>query len=170
MKISNSVLVAIMLLITTNLFSQDFRVPAGQIKLKEDYAEYEKDIIAADKWLVATPFNEQKERREQVNGFIKQWVDGSPTVNCELNPIIFDFETKNPGMLYLFMGGCARYVLENNYSKDMRAKHKAALMDMITVYKAGKGIKKDKKMEKLIKAEEEGKLDEWLGENLKVGK
>jgi hypothetical protein len=28
--------------------------------------------------------------------------------------------------------------------------------------------KKDKKMEKLIKSDEEGKLDEWLAENLKV--
>jgi bacterioferritin (cytochrome b1) len=50
----------------------------------------------------------------------------------------------------------------------MRAKHRAALRDMISVYKTGKGIKKDKKMEKLIKSEEEGKIDEWLAENLKI--
>jgi len=39
---------------------------------------------------------------------------------------------------------------------------------MIGVYKSGKGIKKDKKMEKLIKSNEDDKLDEWLSENLKV--
>jgi hypothetical protein len=71
-------------------------------------------------------------------------------------------------MLLLYMAFSAKYVLENNYSKDMRAKHKAAIQDMISVYQSGKGIKKDKKMEKLIKSNEEGKLDDWLNENLKV--
>ena len=61
-----------------------------------------------------------------------------------------------------------KYVLENNYSTDMRAKHKEALHDMIKVYQSGKGIQKDKKMEKLIKADEEGKLDDWLSDNLKI--
>jgi hypothetical protein len=79
-----------------------------------------------------------------------------------------DFEKKNEGMLVLYMAGSARYVLENNYSKDMRSKHKAALRDMINVYKTGTGINKDKKMEKLIKSDDEGKLDEWLAENLKI--
>ncbi len=50
----------------------------------------------------------------------------------------------------------------------MRAKHRAALRDMIAVYKNGKNIKKDKKMEKLIKSDEEGKIDEWLAEYLKI--
>lgn len=79
-----------------------------------------------------------------------------------------DFEKKNEGMLLLYMAFSAKYVLENNYSKNMRAKQKAALSDMILVYKSGKGIHKDKKMEKLIKSDEEGKLDEWLEENLKI--
>ena len=79
-----------------------------------------------------------------------------------------DFDKKNDGMLAMYMAASARYVLENNYSKDMRAKHRAALRDLIVVYKTGKGIKKDKKMEKLIKSEEEGKIDEWLAENLKI--
>jgi hypothetical protein len=68
------------------------------------------------------------------------------------------------------MASCAKYVLENDYSKDMRAKHRAALRDMMTVYNSGNGIKKDKKMEKLIKSDADGKLDEWLEENLKVNK
>jgi hypothetical protein len=59
-------------------------------------------------------------------------------------------------------------VLENNYSSDRVAKDKAALHDMVTVYKSGKGIEKDKKMEKLVKADEEGRLEEWISSNLKV--
>ena len=149
--------------------AQDFEVPANyQLNAKEDYGKYEKDIIAAAKWLLTIPFNEQKEKRKEVASFVIKWVNGSPSVNVELNATIIDFEEKNPGMLPLYMAGSARYVLENNYSKDMRAKHKAALKGMIEVYKSGKGIKKDKKMEKLVKSDEDGKLDEWLAENLKV--
>ena len=42
------------------------------------------------------------------------------------------------------------------------------MREMIKVYKTGKGIKKDKKMEKLIKADDEGKMDEWLTENMNM--
>lgn len=169
MRTAKPILTVCLFLASNILLAQDFEVPSDyQFNSKEDYAKYEKDIIAATKWLHATPLNEQKEKRQQVSAFVIKWINGSPTVNVELNSNIIGFEEKNEGMLALFMSGCARYVLENNYSKDMRAKHKAALKGIIEVYKSGKGIKKDKKMEKLIKSDEEGKLDDWLAENLKV--
>ena len=162
-------LLANFILVSTFVSGQNFEVPANyQLNTKDDYSRYEKDIIEATRWLQSTPLNEQKEKRQEVSAFVIKWINGSPTVNVEINPTIIDFEEKNPGMLALYMAGSATYVLENNYSKDMRAKHKAALKGMIEVYKSGKGIKKDKKMEKLIKSDEEGKLDEWLSENLKI--
>ena len=153
----------------TKSFSQDFSVPKDYtLKVAEDYVKYEKDIIAAANWLKSVPLNEQEEKRKEVSAFVLNWVNGSPTVNVELNENIFDFEKKNPGMMIIYMASSAKFVLENNYSKDMRAKHKAALKDMIAVYKTGAGIKKDKKMEKLIKNDEAGELDNWLAENLKI--
>lgn len=162
-------LLAGLFITATNAYAQDFEVPKGYtLKTAADYTIYEKDVINAAKWLTATPLNEQEEKRKQVSAFVISWVSGSPTVNVELNSIILDFEKKNKGMMVLFMACSAKYVLENNYSKDMRAKHRAALRDMIGVYKTGSGIKKDKKMDKLIKADEAGTIDEWLEENLKV--
>jgi hypothetical protein len=154
---------------TGNIYSQEFEVP-GNYEFKEaaDYAKYEKDIIEAAKWLIETPLNQQVEKRREISKFVVTWVNGSPTVNVEINQTIIEFEKKNEGMLPIYMASSARYVLENNYSKDMRSKHKAALHDMISVYKTGKGIKKDKKMDRLIKDDEEGKLDEWLSKNLKI--
>lgn len=169
MKRTKLFLLATLILVSTFVLGQNFEVPANyQFNTKDDYSRYEKDIIDATKWLQSTPFNEQKEKRQEVSAFVIKWINGSPTVNVEINPTIMDFEEKNQGMLALYMAGSAKYVLENNYSKDMRAKHKAALKGMIAVYKSGKGIKKDKKMEKLIKSDEDGKLDEWLAENLKI--
>lgn len=153
------------------VMSQDYEPPKDYVlKEKDDYAKYEKDIIAAAKWLQATPFNEQKEKRKDVSAFVIAWINGSPTVNVEITPILLDFEKKNSGMLVLFMASSAQYVLENDFSKDMRAKHKAAFTAMINVYNAGHAQNKDKKLEKLAKAAEEGKLDEWIDENFKVGK
>jgi len=164
-----SFLVAI-LLFTNKAICQDFDVPGNyQLESREDYSKYEKDIVNAAKWLVATPLNEQEAKRKEVSAFVVKWISGSPNVNVEINPAIMDFEKKNKGMLVIYMASSAKYVLENNYSKDMRAKQKAALHDMILVYKTGKGIEKDKKMEKLIKADDEGTLDEWLDKNLKIG-
>ena len=164
-------LVSLFLLFTSsNLYSQSFNVPENyEFKDAADYAAYEKDIINAANWLKATPFNEQEEQRNRVSAFVVKWLSGSPTVIVEINSVIGDFDNKNKGMLVLFMASCAKYVLENQYSKDMRAKHKFALREMIAVYKSGIGIVKDKKMEKLIKSDEEGKIDEWLAKNLKIG-
>ncbi len=168
MKAINLFLTSFLLLVFTNLYSQNFELPKDYIlKVADDYVKYEKDIIAAAKWLKSVPLNEQHEKRKEVSAFVVEWVNGSPTVNVELNKNILDFEKKNTGMLVLFMAGCAQYVLENNYSNDMTAKQKAALRGMIDVYKAGKGIKKDKKMEKLIKSDDAGELDQWLAENLR---
>lgn len=170
MKTITTLLLLAVSFIGDNLYCQTFEVPKNyELKVAADYTKYEKDIIAAAKWLKATPFNEQTEKRKEVSRFVVMWINGSPTVNVEINPTIMDFDKQNEGMLVLYMACCAKYVLENNYSKDMRAKHKAALHDMISVYKSGKGINKDKKMGKLIKSDEEGKLDEWLDENLKIG-
>jgi hypothetical protein len=169
MRISTIVLACLSLFITKTTFCQDYNVPVNyQLNSKEDYSKYEKDIISASKWLLATPLNEQPEKHREVSTFVVRWVSGSPTVNVEINPIIMDFEDKNPGMLALYMASSAKYVLENNYSTDMRAKQKSALHDMISVYQAGNGIKKDKKMEKLIDSDKNGKMDEWLEKNLKI--
>ena len=155
------------MLISFGACAQNFEVPADySFKVKEDYTRYEKEVIAATDWRQATPLNEQQDKRKNVSAFHMEWINGSPTVNVEINPAIMDFEKKNAGMLILYMAGSAKYVLTNNYSKDMRAKQKFALQILMDVYKKDGSIKKDKKMDKLIKQTEEGKLDEWLEENL----
>jgi hypothetical protein len=70
-------------------------------------------------------------------------------------------------MLVIYMASSTKYVLENNYSKSTKEKYKAALLDMIYVYKAGNGIKKDKKMEKLIQSVENEKIGDWINTNFK---
>ena len=110
--------------------------------------------------------DEQEVKRKQVAKFVAEWVLGSPTVDAEMAEAIMDFEKKNPGMMVLYFAGCSLYVLEHDYSKDIRAKHRAALQAMMEVYKSGNGIHRDKKMKELIQQTEDGKLDEWIQKNI----
>lgn len=171
MKAFRSTAICLLLLFSVQAFSQDFEVPDDySFEKKEDYAKYEKDIVAASKWLFANPMDKQTFKRKMVAKFVAEWVLGSPAVDVELNEVIMDFEKKNPGMMVLFMAGCSQYVLENNYSKDMRAKHRFALQAIADYYKGDNGVSKDKKLEKLAKQAEAGKLDEWIAEYFPIKK
>ena len=163
-------LVSCMVLNVLTCYSQDFEVPNYVLKEKEDYTKYEKDMIAAEKWLVNTPIKEQTFKRREVSAFVIEWVDGSPTVNCELFSFLVDLEKKNNGMLAVYMAATARYVLENNYSKELRPKHLFALKELMLFYNNNKAMKKDKKMDKLISADEKNELDAWMEENMKMEK
>jgi hypothetical protein len=147
----------------------DFEVPTDPVLVKtEDYAPYEKDIITAAKWLEAVPIDKQLPKRKDASAFVVKWILGSPTVTVTLYSTVSDFDKKNKGFLVLYMAAAARYVLENNYSKDEKETTRQGLKALIRVYKKeGSGVSKDKKMEKLVKADDEGKLDEWMKDNLK---
>jgi hypothetical protein len=169
MKFLKTSMLLFILLGFINLKAQTFEVPKKyEFKSADDYSRYEKDIIEAAKWLKATPFDQEVDKRKEVSAFVVQWINGSPTVNVEITPSIIDFENRNTGMLLLYMASSAKYVLENNYSKNMRAKHKAALEDMIWAYKSGFGIKKDRNMERLISFYDENRLEEWIEKNMRV--
>ena len=168
MKMRSLILCAL-LTVAGKVFSQEYAGPPKyEFNTKEDYAKYETEIVLAANWLVNTPLNEKQDKRKEVSAFVVKWVMGSPTVNVELTPIITDFEKKNEGMMAIWLASSAKYVIENNHSTDVRAKQKAALHDMIKVYQSGKGIKKDKKVEEMIKADKNGNLDKWLEENMKM--
>src|SRR5256885_4884307 len=108
--------------------AQEFELPAGyQFKTRLDYKQYEKDVINASKWLQGTPFNEQVSKRKDISTFVASWVNGNPVLHVEISPAIIEFEKRNPGMLVLYLAGNARFVLENNNSKDKQAGQKAAL-------------------------------------------
>lgn len=159
------------LLISLNLQAQSYEVPKDYVlKVAEDYKRYESDIIQAANWLKATPLDEQEEKRQDVSSFVMQWINGSPTVNVEITPLILNFEKQNPGMMVLYMAFCAQFVLEHQYSTDRPAKHLFALRNMVEVYKAGKGvsIKKDKNLESFIKYDADGEALKWISKYLKI--
>jgi hypothetical protein len=146
--------------------AQSFEVPANVPSTKEEFINSEKDMIAAAKWLETNPVGTDMDKRTKVNTYIIAWITNSPTVTVELRESIFKPFDKNPQLLSVYMAGYSRYCLENNYSKDQLQCNLAGLKSAINCYNLGGDIKKDKALTKLVDADKEGKLEDWVKDAL----
>jgi hypothetical protein len=156
-------------LMSVTAIGQDFQVPKNyKLAKNEDFAKYEKDIIACVNWLETSPLNKEPEKRKEANAFLLSWITGSPTVSVGINANIVNFNENNPELLMIFMGGWTRSVLESKPQDNDQVKgNVAGLRSVIKVYKMGNGIVKDKKIEKLFKLEEGQELNKYVEEQLK---
>jgi hypothetical protein len=161
-------------LITIMLFSfsaksQEFNVPANyEFKTAGDYTKYEKDIIACADWLENSPLDKDVQKRKEASAFLIKWITGSPTVSIGLNAdLVMKYFEKNGDFLVIFMAGWTRYALQNNYSKDQQKGYYEGYKSVITVYKKGIGVTKNKDLEKLIKMYDKGELEAWIAEKTK---
>jgi len=146
--------------------AQDFEVPSDLPSTKEEFANSEKDMIAAAKWLEATAMGSQMDKRIKVNAWVIGWIINSPSVTLEIHSDFVDLFDKNPHLNTVWMANYARYILENNYSKDQVQAHVAALRSVINCYNLGGDLKKDKSLAKLIEKDKEGKLEDWVKDAL----
>lgn len=149
------------------VFAQEFQVPANyNLEKAEDYALYEQDVITGVKWLAETPIDQNKEKRREVNTFLLAWVIGSPDVHLEIREDIVSF-VRNADMLMAFLGGWAKYSLETRDFSNQLKGNLAGIENVIYVYIKNKNvIGKDKNIEKYIKLQSKGKLEEELAKIL----
>ncbi|HEX4851550.1 MAG TPA: hypothetical protein VFV08_12120 [Puia sp.] len=152
-----------------NVSSQaGFDIPQNiELNTRDDYAKYESKMIEAAKWLEQTDLDKETEKRQRVNKFVLQWVAGSPTINIVVHESVTKLVGKNKQLLSIYLANYSRYCLESKSTKDPFPANKAALESMMNVYKKGISIKRTKEMDKLIKMTEEGKLNEYIQENVK---
>ena len=151
-----------------SIFSQEFVVPQN-IKLEkaEDYAPLENDVLKAIEWLSKTPVNEQQENRIEVNRFLVKWLTGSPYVHIEIDAEIVTFIGETPEFIIMFMGGWAKYSIESKEYNDKVAGNLAGIEMVISFYeKNKKQIPKDKNVEKYIKMQKKGTLEEYIKDKI----
>jgi len=148
----------------TVIYAGDFKVPKYEFKTAEDYALYEKDVIAAFDWLMATPLQDQKEsNRKATEKFIVEWVMGSPNITITLRQNIVSFMTTSPKLLTIFFGGWTKYALENQDFNNEVAGNLAGLNAVIDYYTQNKKVlKADKNIDVLVKMRAKGKLQEFV--------
>ena len=145
--------------------AQEFEVPQ-QVKLEkaEDYAQYNAKVIEAINWLENTPVQEDKTKRKSTSAFLMQYMTGTPDFTIEVLPFQLELTENNPDLLMSFLGGWSRFALENPSEKDNPVMaNKAGIKSILKVYEKnkGNGIKKDRKVEKLLKMEDAA-LEKWI--------
>jgi hypothetical protein len=138
-------------------------LPAGN---KEAYIQSEPKLINTINWLDNTPIDKDVEVRQKQMALLLAWLTNSPTVTIELHSYVLPFTKKNPELLLTFMGGWTKYSLENSYSKDNVACNTAGIKSIVAFYRKGSGLKKDKKLQKLVELDDRNELENWVAEQL----
>lgn len=140
-----------------------FEVPK-QLTLKspEDFARYEPEVVQAAKWLEETDFAKEKTKRKEVNGFITEWISGTPTVTVALYVQHTKLVEHNIDLLGVYLAAYARHYIENKGVATETSGMKAGLIAMANVYRKKSGISKNKEMEKLLRQIDRNTLDQYI--------
>jgi len=169
-KLTTYLMVMLLTMSTYYAFSQNssFNPPKNPVlKTADDYAGYEQDIINAAKWLEETDLDKEQTKRKDASRFVLAWISGSPSVTVNLYPVIMDLIKDNPDLLDVYFASYAAYAHQHKDYNESLAANRAALQSMIKVYQKGIAIKKNKAMLKLIKMNDEGKIDEYIKKEFK---
>lgn len=154
------------LLLSITAFAQD-RPQFPELKVKEDYAKAEPMFQQLTAWITETDLDKQQDDRLLSNGFIMQWLTGSPTVNVQVGNHLIKALDKNPQLLIIYMANYANFCIINKGTTDKTAAAKAGLLAAIKVYQKGFAIVKNKALEKVIAANDDNKLDEYIEKNFR---
>jgi hypothetical protein len=164
------------ILLTTLLFlcfafaqAQEFEVPENVwLEAASDYPKYEEAVLAGIQWLEDTPVLEQVEKRQKTSAFLMSYMSGTPNFSINIFPFQMKIVESSPHLLMAFLGGWTRFALENPAEKDNALlTNKAAFQSLMNVYEINKnkGIKKEKKIEKLLKLDDAA-LEKWIAREL----
>ena len=164
MKLNSAAITGLILLLSTSVIAQDYQPPTNLPETKEEFVASEKNFITAAKWLESTKLTKDDVTRTKTNAWVIVWVTNSPTVTVTVYGGVLKPFDKNPDLLSVFMANYARYVIENNYDKDEFKGNLAGIKSVISCANLGGDIKKDKNLTKLLEADKEGKLEDWLKE------
>ncbi|RFZ95226.1 hypothetical protein D0C36_06785 [Mucilaginibacter conchicola] len=159
----------LLFLLTLSLSSfaqQTYEVPVNYtLVAADDYPKYEADVIKTVDWLQQNPWTANEAKAKQANTFLIAWLTGTKAVTLNIDKPLIDLTDKNPPLLVIFMGQFAKYTLEHKDNTDPRAANEAALKAMAEKYEQEPSRQKNSKMEEMIKANKNGKLNSWMKEN-----
>ncbi|AXG70091.1 hypothetical protein KORDIASMS9_02320 [Kordia sp. SMS9] len=148
--------------------AQEFEVPDYKLKKAEDYVKYEKDVVAATKWLIETPINSQITKRKEVSAFLLKWFEGTPSITFDINIDIVTFLEESPESFMIYLAGWASYCIENKDYKNSLLGNVRGIESVLTFYEANKKTTgKIKPIERYKKLQKKGKLEKHVKSKLK---
>ena len=162
-----SIFSILILALSIQLFSQEFEVPDNyKFETDDDYTKYESDVIKGVTWLIDTPLEKEPDKRKEVNKFLMMWLTGTPNVTIEISQEIVTF-LDCADCLMVFMGGWAKYALENDYSKNLIKGNLAGVESVIEFYERNKKtLGKIKEIQNYKKLRDKGELENHIESKL----
>lgn len=152
--------------ITTSLTSQSTDIQYNyDFKINNDYENYDNTIIDITDWMIATPITEQTDKRSQYQTFLMNWAAGHPKVKVILNEWtnVSEIGDKNPVLLIIFIAAWARESIQSGNYDKLTPLHISSIKAVSEFYSANRdNLRKDRCVEKFIKLERKGKLNEWI--------
>lgn len=158
-----TILCSLVLIFSLAIFAQDFSVPTNyKLEAPADFKTYEPDMLNGLDWLITTPITTELDKRKNVNTFVLAWMMGSPDVTIEVTQEVVTF-LECDQCLMIFMGGWAKYAVQNNYSNDKVMGNFSGVESVIQFYKNNQGkMPKNTGIEKYMKLQEKGKLKKHI--------
>jgi hypothetical protein len=127
----------------------------------------EKSVVYASQWLESNPVGSYPDKRKEISRFVIMYALNTSTVTVtSYGPIINLFD-KNSDLNTVWIAGYCSYVISHSYSKDELQANLAGLKSVIKCYNLGGDFKKDKDLAKMLDADKEGKLEDWVKEAIK---
>jgi len=166
MKIFKNFIFLFLCLFSTSLVAQNLdweKLREIQLENKEDVDQFEKHIPSIIEWLNNHSLTHSD--RPNINAIFIFWLEKTSTLTVTLESYVLDYTKENPDFFLLFMTGWTIYVLENPTQKENALKcNLAGVNSILDFYKKGKdfGVKKDRKVSKLLKKRNAGKLEEFI--------
>jgi hypothetical protein len=146
---------------------QEFRVPEGyKFESQADFTHYEPDILRCVDFLETAPINKDADNRKKANAFFLRWLTGTARVTIKVQGYVMELAEENKDLLMVYLGGWARFVLQNPDNKAEMDCHIAGIQSVLKAYQHCAGIEQDDNLDDLLALEKEGKLRAWVLEHM----
>jgi hypothetical protein len=132
------------------------------LKTKEDYAKYQEAMLKTVDWLQNASWSEPLDNRKPSNAFVMDWLSGSPDVSISVGSPLMKLASKNPELILIYMGNYAKYALQHKTDFNKTQADLVGVKAMIDKYSKESAHKKDSAMEKVVKLDKDGKLEDWV--------
>ena len=166
MKLSSSILLGFLLFSFISAAQdpsvKDFDAPKKVPKSEKEFKKSEPDFMKAVLWLETTPIDTTTNLRVKMNAWVLMWISDCPYITVSIKAGLANIFEKNAHLMMVWIGGYTRYCLENNNSKDDLKANVAGIRSAINCYKLGGQVTTDDALEKVIDADKEGKLEDWV--------
>jgi len=160
-----TLLLAILFLAHTVTFAQDFRSLADiKFATAEECRTYNSKALEAANFILSTPVNSADANRLSAMSFLIKWMMATADYSFELNADVTKYGKDDDMLLGVYMASLTKFVMDNSDKGKDSKEITYGAMKLFADYCAteSNNVQSNKKLKKLLEANKEGKLREYL--------